>query len=433
VLPASHSLLFRVHTRVFVTLLVALAVTSLVWAEPVSPRALVREAGEAAKAGDAATAIAKLEAARALRPDYPRARLNLARTYAAAGRTAEALAELEALAAMGLAVDPARDAALASLGREPAFSALQARFAANAAPQGEAAAVFSLPGATGLIEGIAHHAAEATWYFADVRERCVWRRAASGEVSRFSPPADALLGVFDVKIDEARNALWIATALLPEVAGYTAADAGRAELVEYDLGTAQVRRRLPLPVAATGRALGSLALAADGTVYATDSIANEIWRVAPGAAAAELAFASARFASLQGLALLDRDRTLLVADYGNGLWRVDLGTGAITLLPAPAGVTLFGLDGLAAVPGGLVGIQNGIAPARIVRIALDAAGRPDGLTVLAAALPGLGEPTLGAVTAEGFVFAADAGWALFADPAAAPAARTVAFLRTRLD
>src|SRR5262245_54600585 len=70
-------------------------------AEP-AHRALLREANAAAKASDIPLFIAKLEAARALRPDYPRVLFSLARGYAASGRADDALATLREVAAMGL-------------------------------------------------------------------------------------------------------------------------------------------------------------------------------------------------------------------------------------------------------------------------------------------------------------------------------------------
>src|SRR5690349_4571300 len=92
-------------------------------AEP-AHRQLMREATVAAKAGDNATVIAKLEAARATRPDYPRVLNNLARYYVQSGRADDAMAQLRELAAMGLQVNVAGDEAFASLRSRADFAAL---------------------------------------------------------------------------------------------------------------------------------------------------------------------------------------------------------------------------------------------------------------------------------------------------------------------
>ncbi|MBA4137121.1 MAG: hypothetical protein C0518_07380, partial [Opitutus sp.] len=99
------------HTRVLLTLVVALAMTAVLWAEP-PYRALMREAAEAQKAENLPLLIEKLEAVRALRPDFPRVLTILSRAYTAAGRTDDAIAALQAIADRGLAGDIAKDPAL---------------------------------------------------------------------------------------------------------------------------------------------------------------------------------------------------------------------------------------------------------------------------------------------------------------------------------
>ncbi len=395
-------------------------------------RELLSEATAAGKAGNFALAIQKLEASRALRPDYPRVVLNLARSYAAANQTEAALATLRSLVDMGLTIAIDQDPGLAAVRGAPEFASLVRDFAANGTARGPGATVLKLPGMTGITEGLAYRAVTGEWFFSDVRNRTVWRRDAVGAITRYSGETDALLGTFDLKVDEPRKLLWVSTSMLDEAAGYTAADKGRAELVAYDLTTGKLARRVALPVSPKGRALGSLVVAADGTVYATDSVTPAVWRIAAGAEVAEEFVAHPDFVSLQGLDFSADGRALLVADYGNGLWRVNLADRTAALLPPPADTTLFGIDGLAAVPGGLIAVQNGIAPLRVIRIHLGPGDRPDAVTVLEAGHSAMTDPTLGTVVNGAFVFIGNAGWELFAAPGARPAARDVLILSTPL-
>lgn len=431
-LPAHHSLHFRVHTRVLVTLLLVLAVTAAAIAEP-AHRRLVSEAAAAWQAGDAAQATAKLESARELRPDYPRVRLNLARAYAAAGRADDALAELRALAAMGLAFEIANNPAFSGLRDRPGFAELAAAFAAHARPAGRVGDSWALPGITGLIESVALHPETGASFYGDVHHRCIWTRAAPGALEKFSADADGLDGVMAVKIDAPRGKLWASCSALPEMAGYSAADRGRASLVAYDLATRRLRARHAVPADGRDHVLGDLVLAPDGTVYATDSTAPIIWRLLPGADALEKWLEHEDFVSLQGIALSPDARTLHVADYANGLWRIAVDTRSLTLLPAPAGSTLFGVDGLYAVPGGLVAVQNGVSPQRILRLDLDAAGAVTGVRRLLAGQPTMDDPALGQILDGRFHFVANSGWALFGSPGATPAPRDVTILSTPTD
>ena len=257
-------------------------------AEP-AHRALLREATVAAKAGDTALVIAKLEAARAARPDYPRVLNNLARYYMQAGRTDDALAQLRELAAMGLQVNLA-DEAFAALRTSADFAALTAAFAANRAAIGRDETAWAITGMDGIIEGLAIHPTTLESFFSDVHHRCIWYRDTSGETAvmkKFSSDADGLLGVFALKIDAARDTLWASSSALPEMKGYTEADKGRAFLAAYDLKTRKLRATFPIPTDDREHVLGDFAVAADparaGAVAA--------FRAALAAARAEIAAA----------------------------------------------------------------------------------------------------------------------------------------------
>lgn len=433
-LPATHSLHFRVHTRVLVTLLLVLTVVTVVALGEPAHRRLMTEAAAAQKAGDQETFVAKLEAARAVRPDYPRVLLNLARGYAATGRPADACAQLQALADMGLVFDVAADPALGALKDRPEFARVVAAFAANAAPRAASAAdeaAWSVTDVTGILESVAMHPETLESFFGDVRNRCIWYRDVTGPhavLKKFSADADALDAVFAVKVDAARETLWASTSALPEMAGYTDADKGRGALVAYDLRTRQLRRKYALPDDGGRHVLGDFAVAADGTVYVTDSASPVVWRLAPGAEQLEVWLHHDDFLSLQGIAISADGGSLLLSDYANGLWRIDTASRAVALLPPPAGTTLFGIDGIYPVAGGLIAVQNGVNPQRILRLDLGADGRPTRARVLFSGHAKMTDAALGQVINGRLHFVADAGWSLFPQPTAAPAPRTVTIL-----
>ena len=125
-------------------------------------------------------------------------------------------------------------------------------------------------------------------------------------------------------------------------------------------------------------------------------------------------------------------KSVIVADYANGLWRIDLATRTAALLHAPAHTTLFGIDGLYAASGGLVAVQNGIAPQRVIRIALGADSQPASVAVLRAGHAAMSDVSLGQVVGDRFHFIGNSGWSLYEDPAATPPPRNVVILSTRL-
>ena len=435
--PAQGAPEVRVASSGLLTLAVAVFCLFCVaaQAEP-AHRVLLGEATAAAKANDIPLFIAKLEAARALRPDYPRVIYSLARAYTAAGRTDEAMGQLRELAAMGLDFKIAKDDALAALRGRADFAALTTAFAAARVPLGADEMAWAIAGMDGIIESVATHPTTLENFFGDVRNCCIWYRDTSGPsavMKKFSAGTDGLLGVFALKFSADGKTLWASSSALPEMKGYTEADKGRAFLAAYDLETRKLRRTYVLPAESRAHVLGDFILAADGAIYATDSTAPVIWRLAANGTKLEKWLEHGDFVSLQGLAFCPDGRSLIVADYDNGLWRIDLATYAATLLPAPAHTTLFGIDGLYTVPGGLVGVQNGINPPRVIGIALDVAGQPVSVKVLLSGHAAMSDLALGQVINGHFDFIGNSGWALYDDPKAAPALRTVVILRANLN
>jgi len=437
VLLAHHSLLFRFHTRALFTLTVVLLLATMARAEPVH-RVLLAEANEAAKKDDLATAIEKLERAARFAPDYPRLHWNLARFYAQQKRDDDALRSLRILADMGLVFAIEKEPAFTSLRSTPQFATLVAAFAGNGkpAPSGADEMAWAITGMDGIIESVASHPATLENFFGDVRHRCIWYRDTSGPSSvmkKFSADSDGLLGVFALKFSADGKTLWASSSALPEMAAYTGADKGNAALVAYDYAMRKLRRTYPLPADGADHVLGDFALAADGTVYATDSVAPVIWRLPPGGVALEKWVSYRWFVSLQGAALSADGRTLYVADYANGIWRVDTTSKAASVLKAPAHSTLFGIDGLYTVPGGLLAVQNGVNPPRILRIDLAESGAPQSVHVLLQGHPKMSDVALGQVFNGHFDFIGNSGWALYEDPQAAPAPRDIIILRTPVE
>jgi len=86
----------------------------------------------------------------------------------------------------------------------------------------------------------------------------------------------------------------------------------------------------------------------------------------------------------------------------------------VIVLPAADGVMALGIDGLYATGEGLVGIQNGVSPARVVRLHLDEAGRRlASMEVLERARPDYAEPTLGVLVGPSLYYVANSQWERF--------------------
>jgi len=328
------------------------------------------------------------------------------------GHKHEALAALGTLAGWGVDPRAARDPDLVSLRGEPVFAVLLARFAALHQPLGHSRVAFTLPEKGLIPEGLAYDARTRAFFVSSAHRRKIVRVAADGTARDFvTGGRDGLMAALALRADPGRRALWACSSGVREMQGARPEDQGRAALYEFDLDSGALRRWLEAP--ATGarpeRNFNDLVLDASGNLYLSDAAACELLRLPAGGERLELFVARGTFRSPQGLALVDG--VLYVADYALGLARVDVGTRAVTFLDAPPQTLLTGIDGLVAADGRLVAIQNGLSPARVVSLDLDASGRRVlAARVLERAHALFDEPTLGVVVDGELYYVADSQW-----------------------
>ena len=409
------------------SLLLPLSPSSAQSAASSSHTSLRRTAEAAYQRQDFAAARDAYAAALALRPDSPRYLHHLAATQALTDRSDDALATLQRLTALGVAPAVERDSAFASLQGSRAFNAIRTALAANREPQGSADLLVELPGRIGIIEGIAFRDRTGDLFLGDVHQRCIWRRDRDGRVTRYSAETEELFGVFGLALDETRQTLWAATSAVPEMSGFTPEQKGRAALAAFSLLTGELLRVIDVPSDGRDHVLGDLIVAPDGTIYATDSTAPIIWRYLPGGEEMDKLVEYPDFVSLQGLVLTNR--TLIAADFANGLFAIDLSESApvVRAFTPPPNATLVGLDGLAPAPDGLFAVQNGVSPQRLIRVGLSSdLTALTSVTVLAAAFPHLDDLALVTLVNGRPTFIANAGWENFdAAKSAHPPAHSV--------
>lgn len=217
--------------------------------------------------------------------------------------------------------------------------------------------------------------------------RTIYRAAPGSAVAEvWIPPATAnspgYLGVF---ADDNTNTLW--ACVLPErMAGgpQTAPSILRA----FDLLTGAIKASYPLPT--SGAICNDIAIAGDGTVYATDTENMEILRLRTGASALEVWSGNGAFGDrggiLDGIAILG-DRVFVNTLATNKLFAVSIepdgAAGPVAEIElnrpilAPDGMRSFGQDLLLVESGG---------PGRLSRVTLS--GNSGEVTTLSEGYPG---------------------------------------------
>lgn len=347
-----------------------------------------------------------------LRPGSPRGIYLMAVARANRGDKQGVIVALGRLADMGLYFDIRKQADFVSLQNTAEFASLERRFAANLQPAGHVQAAFQVRQKAFLPEGIAHDPASGDFFVSSVHLRKIVRVHA-GQAGTFANRADGLWGVFGMRVDAERGALWAASAALPQAQGFAAGDNGDTALFRFDLHSGAVLAKYPAPDDGAAHQFNDVAVASDGTVYVADANGG-VFVLKPGAGALEPMIPSGELHSSQGMALSADGSHLYVSDYGGGLYAYDLQARRLVRIRVPSNVCVYGIDGLVRHGKDLFATQNGVQPERIVRYKLDDTGLAiRSAEVLVANDKQVPEPTLLTVAGDALYVVANGQWTDF--------------------
>ena len=368
-----------------------------------------RRVNSLVEAGDLATARREVERAARAWPAQPAYLWGRAVVAAWQKDTLGVRDALDAYAAIGLGRDVKAHPVLGPFASLPALADVIARHDANRAPLTASEPVAMIADSTFWPEGMDADPRTGRYWVASVRRRTV-AELAPGRQPRWVWPADrdTLGAVLGVRYDRRRDVLWVTTSHVG--AARTDGRVTAAALLRVRRSDGRVERRWTLPVDARAHVLGDLAVSAAGDVWITDSSDPALYLLRKGVDTLQR-MAGPLLVSPQGVAPTPDGRAVYVADYSLGIIRVDVATGAMTRLDDAPGTTSVGCDGIALDGDGIVAVQNGVAPARVVRFALDADGRRiTGARVIDRNVDVADEPTIGAVVGRTFVYVANSAW-----------------------
>ena len=350
--------------------LLVTATTSAQPANPVAESQLhLQAAAEAYREGDLPAVVRSLEAAYELNPASLYTRRNLAAMYARTGAQDSALDVLEGLVEERLDFGMAENPDFAALREEPRFAALVERLDALTRPilRSEPYVEFELLGLAP--EGIAFDAGSGRFFFGSMRSGDVFVLDDRLQVSRFGTIDEReRLAAIGMTVDAGRGLLWVVGAGFELAANFDPEDHPGSGLFGFDLATGERVREYR--VADADANFNDVTLGPDGSLYVSGSPVRRLDEDAE--ALLPLPGTSALFGA-NGLAVDAANRTLFVAAYPVTVAAIDLATGRTRNLRLPVGLTLYGVDGLYWHAGGLVAVQNGARPWRLLRLELDAA------------------------------------------------------------
>lgn len=252
-----------------------------------------------------------------------------------------------------------------------------------------------------LVEGVASDG--RTIWVSSVLDRQILACRRSCAVLATLP---AGLHPFAIAWDRTSQRLWVAADCPPGIKAIVACERGAV-----------------IALSRTGRQIARIApkrrpfhpgdiSAGPGGLFVSDSQNGAVFRVASNGRQLATVLAPGIGKSAQGTALGPDGQSLIVADYSQGIARVDLATGKRRLLPRQDGKPLRGIDGLTRRGDIYYGIYNGQTPGALVSIMPNGTG----LTFEQPLADPLPDPTQISLVGNRLLIVADSGWATLDRP-----------------
>jgi hypothetical protein len=273
------------------------------------------------------------------------------------------------------------------------------------------------------IESIASGESSDVFYLGSVHKRKIVRVKAqfqdrsskdhigvtSLDVKDFtSAGQDGLCAVLSVKVDTKRKILWACSTPMEEMENFDTT--ARAAVYKYDLTSGKLLAKY-YPSGLKGHIFGDLTLDPTGNVFVSDSKNNTIFVLNEKTKALEKFIYAPEFRNLQGLAFNDKGTDLYVADYGIGIYHIDVKSKEVKYIPPQGDVSTKAIDGLTFYKNSLIAIQNLVYPMRVTQYFLN--DKKDALKsyeIIDRGHPAFNEPTIGCRVGDTFFYVANSQW-----------------------
>ena len=331
----------------------------------------------------------------------------VAMAYAKLGERRQALDWLRALAAMGQSDEAApgrpQFTGIRSL---PQFQRIVTAMRGNATPVDKAGGALRLRDARLLPEDIDYDPATRSYLLTSVLEKKIVRIGAGGTQKVFFRSPDGW-PIMALKIDSRRQIVWATEVAISGFAGVPRKEWGRSVLLCLRLQDGILLHRIEVP----RTSLGDMALLPSGDAIVSDGDNGGIYRARAGCTDSNLRrIDSGQFISPQTPAPEGDDRHVFVPDYARGIALLDVRTGQARWLDAGRRHAMQGIDGLYFTDKGLLCVQNGAMPERLVLFELNDKLQITRERIIDRSSPTLGDPTHGVVVGGEFHYIANSGW-----------------------
>ncbi len=303
-----------------------------------------------------------------MRPNYPPVIYHLASAYALLNEKQSALEKLNQFILMN-AIDPfEQDEDFGPLSEEVAFHELiqKRENLMKEIPVSDWKRIKIL---NTHPETITYSKKIKSYLIGGVRDGKIWAIKEDGKPKVWTEPLANSWSILGLTISNDGKYLWVCTSALENFDKLATADKGKASVLKYDVKKGKLLATFTLPT--IDHTFGHLVTDKKGNVYISDGTTNQVFVITKEKEELTLfADLSDSLFNMQGLCLDKEQTTLFIADYVDGIYRLNLETKKLEKLKIPTDVLLKGIDGLYYQNGSLIGMHNGTNPNRIVKYQL---------------------------------------------------------------
>lgn len=332
-----------------------------------SQRELYNQSTEAYKAKNYILFLKITQRLDSLRPSHPTYTYNLAAAYALNNEKEKAVSALGKLLLMNNTVDFEKDADFDNLKNTSEFEKVIQLKSELEKSIKNSEKVISLIEKDLHPEGLIYLPKKKIWLASSIRKKkIVVFDFKTGQCSDWFTESN--FSVFAMKPDAKEKYLWVATAAMPEMVGFSKEIEGKAEVLKIDISTRKIVKRFPME---GNHVFGDLILDKNGTVYVSDSGEAKIYSISNDAMSVWLDLKTEAF-NLQGLTFNKDQSKIYIADYLKGILVIDVSNPQNrNWLDFPKGMTVKGIDGLVFHENSLFAIHNGVKPIRLIQYDLN--------------------------------------------------------------
>lgn len=334
--------------------------------------------------------------------------INLAKAYAVTGKKTKCIEILDDMAVIGFDFKIEQDSGFVNMWKHSLAKDISTRARKNSSVLTSGVA-FILPEKDLIPEGIAYDPRRNVFYLSSIYKRKIVAILPDGSTFDFAGEAsNGLLSTLGMKVDAARNKLWVLSTMQSANARMQRSDEiGKSIVHQYDLGTKRLVQTYSPGDTAT-HMFNDLTILSNGDVYLTDSEEGSVYKIDVKHDLLQRWYIGKRMNYPNGITISPDQQYLLVAHW-SGISRISLADTQAIELTTKVKTTLTGIDGMYFYDNALIGVQNGAGPqSRIMRFELNKTyDTVTKATILESDHPNHNIPTTGVIIGGDFYYIAN--------------------------